>query len=595
MTKGVSSFISLSLCLLAIHIGTSVSVVLQNPSQLSSRASFDFIVVGSGPGGATVASRLSENHRFNVLLIEAGTDNEGVLDLQVPGFMLQIPKTYEWNTTTAPIASLGGRSIDFQRGHVLGGGSSVNGMAYTRGAADDYNRWARLTGDDGWRWNNLWKYIRKNERFTTAPNSRNVTGEFNPEFHGYSGTLQVSVQGAPHTLLDRLALESVQAQNEFSFNRDYNSGRPIGLGFLQTTIGNGERSSAATGYLNASVRARPNLTILLNTFVTRVLSAGRESKTNRINSIEIGNRAERRILRTITANNEVILSAGVLGSPQILLNSGIGDTRELNALGIRTIHNLPDVGRNFADHVNLAVTYLPTANATPPIDPVSAMQQWTTSRSGPFIGQVFNANHLLLARIPSNSSVWNGRQDPSSGSYTPHIEHIPMELAYPGLSMIGGLAVLLQPTSVGSVKLRSKSPFDEIILQPGYLQSQLDLDVLAEGIRLVKRFTSTPGWANVLGAPTYPDPDVLPRNEWVVAVRQQASAGLHGVGTASMSPRSSRDGVVTPDLKVKGLEGLRVVDASVIPKPSSGHTQVPVYILAERAAELIAEDWSRGR
>ncbi|TFK22283.1 aryl-alcohol oxidase [Coprinopsis marcescibilis] len=577
--------------LLLARVPVARSIFLNDPSELSARTSFDFVVVGSGPGGATVASRLSENKQFNVLLIEAGPNDEGVLDIQVPAFQNAIPKTYEWNTSTIPIPSLDGRVIEFRRGHVLGGSSSVNGLVYTRGSAEDYNTWAKISGDNGWRWDKLQKYIKKNERFTPPNSGRNITGEFNPAVHGFSGAVSVSLGNDEPYLLDRLGLESVDLHEEFNFNLDMNSGNPIGLGWLQATVGNGERSSAATGYLNSTVRARPNLTILVNTYVTRVLSDGKGSK--KICKVEIGNRATRSVLRTIEAKNEVILAAGVIGTPQILLNSGIGDSKELKSLNISVLQDIPDVGKNFVDHVGAGVSYIPATNGTPSIDPAAALQEWLSSRTGPFTERGVNSHQILFSRAPSNSSIWIEHGDPSSGPNTPHFELLPVDLNLPGFVVLGGLMVLVQPSSSGKVGISSSNPFDEPVFNPAYLETKLDRDLIMEGIRTTKRFFAGPGWAEVLGDPQFADPDVLPREQWETITKMSVFSGIHGVGTASMSSKSSRNGVVGPDLKVKSLQGLRIVDASVIPHIPSGHTQAPTYILAERASDLISDDWCR--
>ncbi|TFK17364.1 pyranose dehydrogenase [Coprinopsis marcescibilis] len=584
MLKAASALVSV------LFVRAVTSVVLNDSSQLSPNASFDFIIVGSGPGGATVASRLSENPRFSVLLIEAGVDSEGIRDLHIPALHSSVAEVYIWNTTTAPIPSLNNRSVAFPRGYVLGGGSSVNGMVYTRGAASDYDDWAVITKDDGWRWKSLRKNIPRHEKWTLPVSGRNVTGEFDPQYHGFSGNVGVSLPELGHHVLDRVGLEAINEPNqtEFHYNQDMNSGNPIGLGWCQSTVLKGERSSAASSLLNKSARARPNLTILVNTYVTRVLLD--ENHRNRIRSVEIGSLADRRVLGTIRAKHEVVLAAGVIGTPQILLNSGIGDAGELEALGISPIHNLPDVGKGFIDQALFPMVWLTNGTVAPPIDTEAALEEWVTSRSGPFTDKGLYSHQLFFGRIPSASPLWKKYPDPSSGRSAPHVEllFVGLDGEFPILLVF---VSLLTTTSKGFVGIRSRNPFDPPVVNSANLATRFDVDGVTEAVRLAKRFFSGPAWNQTLGTLITPDPDALPAAEWESALRDSVISNAHGVGSAAMSARGSRRGVLDPDLRVKGLDGLRIVDAAAIPRVPTAHTQAPVYLLAERASDLLIQQW----
>ncbi|KAJ3517331.1 hypothetical protein NMY22_g13988 [Coprinellus aureogranulatus] len=569
--------------------------VLQSYAELDSANTFDFIIVGSGPGGATVASRLSERQDFNVLLIEAGPDNDGVEILRIPGQFQQIPATYQWNYTLLATPAVNNRSQPYTRGFVLGGTSSINGMVYSRGAADDYNSWATVTGDNNWTWDALRPYFDKNERLVAPIGGRNVTGQYDPRLHSENGQVFVSLPPLGPTDFDQRCLNVTLNQLEFPFLLDMNDGQANGLAWQQQTIGSGERSSAATAYLGPDVRGRPNLTILLNTYVTRVLPTSSTSGPLEIKSVEIGDKISRQILGNITASKEVVLSGGVIGTPQILLNSGIGNETELRALRVAPTHNLPEVGKGLTDHTG-ATPLWEARSQDPAVDPDAALEEWRQNRTGPLSTGPIN-RLLLWSRIPANASLFPTYPDPASGPHTPHFE---LTVGFLATDTAGAFLVFLNSPSRGSVTLRSSDPFDDPIIDDANLQSPIDIAAFKEGFRLTQRFFSGPQWTSASATPAGPylvsplflDPDTTSDADFEAFLRQTVRTSLHGVGTASMSTRDGDGGVVDPELRVKGVEGLRIVDASVIPRVPAGHTQVPVYVLAERAADLIKASWS---
>ncbi|KAF6746247.1 aryl-alcohol oxidase [Ephemerocybe angulata] len=570
--------ILLSFLLLSVQLANAA--VYQNLAALPSNEQYDVIIVGGGTAGPVIASRLTENPRTTVLLIEAGPDDDGAVDLQIPAnYPAGIERKHYWNYTTTPQSGLNGRAITYDRGHVLGGCSSINGMVYTRGAGDDYDRWAKVTGDNGWRWNSLFPLIKRHERWSGAVGGRNVTGQYDPAVHGYEGYSKVALPWSGPNAFDNLCLEQAKTRSEFPYNRDPNSGKPLGLTWAQSTFGGGERNSASKGYLPASVRSRANLNILVNSHVTRVLSTGKASNKD-FRTVEIGTTDGAR--KTVTAKTEVVLSAGSIGTPQILLLSGIGNKAELKALGIDAVHELNDVGKNLSDHIATVAFGTTTVPDAPPVDRAAALLQWNQNRTGPLTEAV--GHQILWTRLPKDSEAIRTYGDPSAGSNAPHIE-IALMNGLPG-QLYGGAAVLLTPQSRGSVTLASSDPFTAPLINLNFLTHPFDFAALKEGVRAMKRFYASPVFSSYIATPIGPDPDAGDA-AFEDFTRNVGITTLHAVGTAAMSAKGAKGGVVDPDLKVKGLKGLSIADASVIPYVPTGHSMAPVYILAERASDLI--------
>ncbi|KAJ6457713.1 alcohol oxidase [Mycena sanguinolenta] len=572
------------------------STILDNVADLNKlNLKFDFIVVGGGTSGNVVANRLSENPHNSVLVLEAGVSNAGILDIIVPFFTLRAtPDTVvDWNYSTTAQVGLNGRSIAYPSGFVLGGCSSVNDMVYTRGSKEDYDRWANITGDGAWSWDQLIPYIEKNERFTP---SSNTTGKFNPAVHGFNGINTVSQPRFP-TVIDSRVIQTTTELEEFPFNLDMNSGYPLGIGWEQQTVKNGSRSSSATSYLAPQVVARPNLHILLHARVTRVLQT---NSRNTFRTVEfVQDLAGQKF--TLTAGKEVILSAGSIGTPNILLHSGIGNSSTLTSLGINAVHDLPSVGQNLTDHPTLsAVEFLVNSsgtwedaerNATLAADQLA---QWNTTRTGPLGDSP--SSQLGWLRIPDNSSVFEQFPDLSAGPNSPHYELVFVR-GFAGVPPSTGnfmtiIPTVVSPASRGSVTLQSNDSLSAPLINPNLLGSEVDLLLMREALKGALRFVTAPAWKNFVISPVgvnSTDSD----DELDNFIRENGGSVFHASGTAKMSPKGATWGVVDPDLSVKGLSGLRIVDVSVAPSIPGAHTQAAAYVIGERGSDLIKAAWGQ--
>ncbi|KAK0222756.1 pyranose dehydrogenase [Armillaria nabsnona] len=574
---------------------------------------FDYIIVGGGTAGNVLANRLTEDPQTSVLVLEAGRSTVDILTLQIPFFCFAQPPLLNWNFTTTPQPGLNNRESAYYRGFGLGGCSAINVMTYTRGSSEDFDRYARVTGDDGWGWEKMQPYFRKNERFVASADHHNLTGQYDPAVHGFEGANSVSVAEYPSAIDGRVIQATKELPDEFPFNLDYNSGYHLGIGWHQKTVGNGTRSSSETAYLGPEYINRENLHVLVDSHVTRILVANNSNvdKQPYFDSVEFTQDAGKTI-HTLSVRKEIILSAGVIETPHILLNSGIGDADELSVLGITTTAHLPDVGKNFRDDPTWALNW--AVNDPNTIENVywrnvtfqeEALAEWQANQTGYLANTA--SNQLGYFRVEEGLL----EEEPCAGNQTGHYELIftpPLiviiRAGYPLVAPFHQLGAFSALQSIfcahylvrltipsryryslipedGNVTINSTNPLSPPVINPNTLSHEQDLVLMQQAVRGAQRFTTAPVWADyILGLVT----DITDLEE---SIRSRATPGGHSVGTASMSPPGAHWGVVDPDLRLKRVRGVRVVDASVLPYLPAGHTQAPVYAVAERAADLI--------
>jgi choline dehydrogenase len=523
----------------------------------------DFIIVGGGSAGCVLANRLSCEAGIRVLLLEAGGPDRHFLYAMPAGFFpLMQSGRGNWNYQTVPQPGLDGRTMYFPRGRILGGSSSINGLVVSRGNASDYDHWAEM-GSPGWSYGDCLPYFKRIERYPAG----------DPAFRGHSGPIGVTLSPIDTmNPVSRAWIDGAQ-QAGYPFNHDVNSANPFGVAQMQGSYAEGRRQSASACYLRP-VLGRPNLRVVTNAYAVRVLLEG--SRAVGIEYLQNGQ------LRIQHAQREVILSGGVINSPQLLQLSGIGDPRDLQPLGLAVRHELTGVGRNLSDHIAVSVKQLITKpysllSSQKPAAVVTALGRYMLWRSGPLTVSALEAWAHLMSRPDL--------QYPDLQIYA-----VPLMYNDHGRDVIGeeGFMAVMngsRPNSVGTVVIRSSDPTVPPAIDPKYFSDVEDLRVLREGIRLTREIIAQKAYDGFRGAEYAPGDAIRSAADLNAYIRSTANTLYHPVGTCKMG--SDDSAVVDPCLRVRGVEGLRVIDASVMPRITSGNTNFPSMMIAEKGADLI--------
>jgi choline dehydrogenase len=521
---------------------------------------YDYIIVGSGSAGSVLANRLSAEPDAKVLLLEAGGSDASLFVRMPAGIAKLDTPRFNWLYETAPQPAMDGRRMYWPRGRILGGSSSINAMIYIRGQAADYDHWHKV-GNAGWGYADVLPYFKKAER-----NER-----LHDDFHGGDGPLNVAER--PYTNPLSHAFVAAAQQAGVPLNADFNGATQLGCGLFQVTQKGGARWSAASAYLHPA-SARGNLTIITKAQAMRVL-------------IEHGRAVGVEYVRggkphTVRAEREVLLAAGAINSPQLLLLSGIGPADELRANGAPVVFDLPGVGKNLQDHINVNIV----RRAEKPITldgkdrglaALAVALQWLLRRTGPGTSNVAEAGAFVVSRL---------------GAPTPDIQYhfIPAQVVNHARTRLDGHGVTLhacclRPQSRGEIRLGSADPLAPPVMDPRYLGSDYDLKVLIEGIRHGREILAAPALASWLGEERLPGAACQSNAAIEAFIRATAETEYHPVGTCKMGTDAMA--VVDDRLRVRGIERLRVIDASIMPTIVSGNTNAPVIMIAEKGADMV--------
>ncbi|MCB1379057.1 MAG: GMC family oxidoreductase N-terminal domain-containing protein [Alphaproteobacteria bacterium] len=526
------------------------------------RTSYDFIISGAGPAGCVLAARLSEDAAVNVLLVEAGGTDKSFLFHWPAGFAKMTKGIASWGWSTVPQKHMQDRVLWYTQAKVIGGGSTINAQIYTRGNAKDYDAWRDEAGCAGWGYRDLLPYFKRaegNERFAD-------------DFHGVDGPLGVSMPRGALPICDAFIRAGQQAG--LPYNPDFNGRTQAGVGFYQLTQKNARRSSAATAFFEPA-RHRSNLTVLHGAEILRVMV-----EKGRAIGVEI---AEGSARRTIHCDREVLGTSGAIGSPRLLMLSGIGPADHLNAVGVPVVHDLPGVGSNLQDHIDICVLCECTGDhsydrAQKPHRTVLAGLQYLLFEQGPVVSSLFETGGFWYADHTARSPDIQFHFGQGSG-----IEKGIAKLDNSGVTLN---SAFMRPRSRGTVRLAGPDPAVAPLIDPNYWAEHYDREMSLRGLQLAREIMAQTALRPFIRAEVLPGAAVKDAASMFNHACRLAKTDHHPVGTCKMGTDAMA--VVDLDLKVHGLEGLRVCDSSIMPLISSSNTNAPTIMIGEKVSDLVA-------